>query len=76
MIYAVATNIKSLRLIATELETSEITDKLSLPVIPFSTFRDGFDRFPVSLFRMLFIYLITTGGFIAIPELTTLGTIF
>jgi hypothetical protein len=76
MIYAMIMRIKSLRLIATELKSSEVANKLGLPKIPFSTLRDGFDRFPVILFQTLFAFLVTQVSFMQIPEIQELGMIW
>jgi len=75
MIYGIIMGIKSLRLISTELKSSEIAQKLGLPKIPFSTLRDGFDRFPVVLFQGLLAYLLTQVSFMQIPEIQSLGLI-
>ncbi len=76
MIYTLVKGIKSLRLVATELETSDVTSKLGLPKIPFETLRDGFDRFPVAVFQGVFLYLISSISFMAIPEVELMGKIW
>ncbi len=68
---------KSLKLfIVTKLNKGLLAETLQLRRVPYSTFGEAFERFPVRLFQAVFQPLLSTVAFRAIPELTTLGRLY
>jgi hypothetical protein len=76
LIYAVVSQIKYLRRLATDLQSSSIARDLGIPATPFSTLKDGFERFPASAFGMLFSALLMNVYWIPIQEIQELGMIY
>ena len=72
-IFAIVMRIPSLRQLVTELETSPTATSLNLPVMPFSTLKDGFIRFPVDAFARLFQHLVHTASWLEVEEIKALG---
>ncbi|MCP4935343.1 MAG: transposase, partial [bacterium] len=68
---------KSLKLfIVTKLNKGLLAETLQLRPVPYSTFGEAFERFPVTLFQAVFQHLLSTVAFRAIPELTALGRLY
>ena len=72
-IFAIVMRIPSLRQLVTELETSPTAASLNLPIMPFSTLKDGFIRFPVTAFERLFQHLVHTASWLEVEEIKALG---
>ncbi len=68
---------KSLKLfIVTILNEGLLSPALALRCVPYSTFGEAFERFPVTLFQAVFQHLLSTVTFRAIPELAALGRLY
>ena len=68
---------KSLKLfIVTILNEGLLPPALKLRGVPYSTFGEAFERFPVRLFQAVFQHLLSTVTFRAIPELSALGRLY
>lgn len=68
---------KSLKLfIVTKLNQGLLPAALQLRCVPYSTFGEAFERFPVTLFHAVFGHLLSTVTFKSIPELTALGRLY
>jgi len=76
LLFAFVYQITSLRKLVTELETNATAHQLGLSPIPYSTLQEAFSRFPASAFRHLFMTLLASTTFMAIPELQALGTLY
>lgn len=68
---------KSLKLfLKTELNKNLLPAALQLRPVPYSTFGEAFERFPVTKFQAVFQHLLSTVPFRQIPELVALGTLY
>ncbi|MEN8123162.1 MAG: IS4 family transposase [Bacteroidota bacterium] len=68
---------KSLRLfIDTKLKNNLLPSALGLIYVPYSTFGDAFERYPVALFQEVLQYLLSAISFKNIPELVAFGTLY
>lgn len=76
LIYGVVSQIKYLRRLATDLQTSSTARELGISATPFSTLKDGFERFPASAFGMIFSVLLMNVHWIPIQEIQELGMIY
>jgi len=76
LIYGVVSQIKYLRRLATDLQTSSTARDLGIPATPFSTLKDGFERFPASAFGVLFSSLLMNVHWLPIQEIQELGMIY
>ena len=62
--------------IVTQLNRGLLPAALHLHPVPYTTFLEGFERFPVYLFRDIFQHLLSTLPLKQIPELAALGTLY
>ena len=76
LLFGITCQIGSLRKLVTELRTSPTAAALDLPATPFSTLKEGFERFPYSAFALLFSTLLAEVPWLAVPELAALGTLW
>ncbi|MCP4231747.1 MAG: hypothetical protein GY771_16585, partial [bacterium] len=77
LIYFFISEGKSLRLfIDTKLNKGLLSAALRLRPVPYSTFGEAFERFPVTLFQAVFRHLLSTAPFMPIPELASLGKLY
>jgi hypothetical protein len=53
-----------------------ISEELNIPITPRSTFYDAFSRFSISLFRDVFIHLLSGLKMKHIPELAAFGSLY
>lgn len=75
LVYAKLMGINSLRSFITELETSEMTEKIGFEYTPFSTFKDGFSRFNSKFVYQIFQELLKSSHWLSIPSIDELGII-
>jgi hypothetical protein len=71
--YAIITRIRSIRLLRTEIKTSETTKKLGLIDVSSSMYSEAFLRYDPMIFKRLFLGLLKTLEFKSIPEINSLG---
>jgi len=64
---------KSLNQFIDSLKKEQFQPELNLNYVPYSTFKDGFERFSPDLFRNLFVNLLSVITIASIPELNSLG---
>jgi len=76
LVFGIACQVASLRRLVTELRTSSTAAALRLPAPPFSTLKEGFQRFPCSAFALLFSTLLAQVMWLPVPELASLGTLW
>lgn len=62
--------------IVTKLNKGLLPTGLHLSPVPYTTFGEAFERFPVTLFQSMFQHLLSTVPFRPIPELATLGRLY
>lgn len=68
---------ESLRIfINTELNKGLLSSSLRLRSVPYSTFGEAFERYPVALFQAVFQHILSNVSFKQIPELATLGKLY
>ena len=58
------------------LNKNQFPSELNLKSVPYSTFKEGFERFSPALFRNLFFKLLSVITIASIPELNSLGQLF
>ena len=75
MIYALVMQVGSLRLLVTELETSQTTLGLGFCPTPYSTLRDGFYRFSVDYFKKAFLYVLNSYDWKRLTAIDEVGMI-
>lgn len=75
MIYAIIMQIDSLRLLITELETSRNSMNLNFSPSPYSTFRDGFNRFAVRHFRQMFFHVLKSYDWMRLAAVDEVGIV-
>lgn len=63
-------------LIKTYFKKQLLSPTLRLRNVPYSTFKDAFERFSPDLFKAAFIFLLSTLSLKAIPELADLGILY
>jgi len=61
--------------ITTRLNRGLLPPSLGFKPVPYSTFQEGFSRFPPRLFQAMFQYLVEKLPLKAVPELATLGVL-
>ena len=71
--YAIITRIRSIRLLRTEIKTSEAAKKLGLVDVSSSMYSEAFLRYDPMIFKRLFLGLLKTLEFKSIPEINSLG---
>ena len=71
--YAIITRIRSIRLLRTEIKTSEAAKKLGLMDVSSSMYSEAFLRYDPMIFKRLFMGLLQTIEFKSIPEINSLG---
>ncbi len=77
LIYFFVAEGKSLKLfIVTKLNKGLLSEALKLRRVPHSTFGEAFERFPVTLFQLVFQHLLSSVRFRSIPELAALGRLY
>ncbi len=77
LMYYFATGGKSFKFfIIKQLNHGFLPASLNLRPVPYSTAKEGFDRFPAHLFREVFQHLLNTLSFKHLPELKALGTLY
>ena len=75
MIYAIVMQVGSLRMLITELDTSQNSIKLNFKPSAYSTFRDGFNRFAVKHFRQMFFYVLKSYDWMRLAAIDEAGII-
>ena len=75
MIYAIVMQVGSLRMLITELDTSQNSIKLNFKLSAYSTFRDGFNRFAVKHFRQMFFYVLKSYDWMRLAAIDEAGII-
>jgi len=75
MIYALVKQVGSLRLLITELETAPTALHLGFLSTPYSTFRDGFNRFSARYFREAFLYVLKSHDWMRLKGIDEVGII-
>lgn len=75
MIYAITMQVGSLRMLTTELETNPSALNLGFSVSPYSTFRDGFNRFAVHYFRKAFLYVLKSYDWMRLEAIDEVGIV-
>ena len=73
LVYHFVMGLESLGLLVTHLRTSEHTVPLGLLPAGKSTFHEAFERFPAADFRKMFFLLLSSVGWLAVPEMAALG---
>lgn len=58
------------------LKKNQFPSELNLKPVPYSTFKDGFERFSPELFKNLFVKLLSVIAIASIPELNSLGQLY
>ncbi len=75
MIYGLVKQVGSLRLLITELETAPTAFNLGFLPTPYSTFRDGFNRFSVKYFKQAFIHVLKGHDWVRLKGIDEAGII-
>lgn len=75
MIYAITMQVGSLRMLITELETNRSAMNLGFHSSPYSTFRDGFNRFAVKHFRQAFLYVLKSYEWMHLAGIDEVGIV-
>lgn len=75
MIYAITMQVNSLRILITEFETSPTAMNLGFRASPYSTFRDGFNRFAVHYFRKLFLCVLENYDWMRLKAVDEVGIV-
>ena len=75
MIYAIVMQVSSLRMLITELETNPSALNLGFSLNPYSTFRDGFNRFSVHYFRKAFLHVLKSYDWMRLEAIDEVGII-
>lgn len=75
MIYALVKQVGSLRMLITELDTAPAALNLGFLPTPYSTFRDGFNRFSAQYFRETFLYVLKSHDWMRLQGIDEVGII-
>lgn len=73
IVFAIVSEVKSLKLLITELETNQTAKLLGLSPLPYNTLRDGFHRFNSKYFKELFSQILQNFQYKNVPELEEMG---
>lgn len=75
MVFGLSIGVVSMRKLIKELQSNDSAHALGLPVLPFSTFRDGFSRFNELYFKELYEQVLKETAWLKVPELEFLGVL-
>lgn len=75
LIYSVVMQISSLRSLVTDLQTSRVAKKLSLPATAYSTLRDGFSRFKSCYFKSAYLSVLKSYQGISVKGIDEIGLV-
>jgi Transposase DDE domain len=73
LVFSTSIGVESMRKLIKELATNSSAKNLSLPAIPYSTFRDGFSRFNILVFNELYQFVLQSCSWLSVPEFGNLG---
>ena len=73
ILFGIINGIKSISLLVTEIETSDIAHEFGLPNASKSMYSEAFVRYNPELFKLLFYQLLASVSFLSIPEIMHLG---
>lgn len=76
MLFGIFNGFSSIRMIITQITTTEVARKLGLITASKTAYSEAFHRYSPEQFKLLFIALLKTVPFIAIPELHSLGQFY
>ncbi len=75
ILFAIFNKIPSVRLLITEIKTSETAEKLNLVDVQQATYNEAFNRYDPKIFREIFHKLLSSLNLLIIPEIQALGKI-
>ena len=73
IVFGIVGQVKTLKLLTTELKSSPTAKTLELVSVPYNTLRDGFHRFNYKYFEKLFSQVLQSFQYKNVPELEELG---